>query len=343
MKKASIKIPTLIILVSFSIYSQTLQQEQSQQSFWLYVLVILILLAALGSIIWAVKLKKESEEHSFISSKPKTTSQELSSENTTMPTSSARKQEVNPTLLLPVFISKNIPTPKPLAPLPLSNDEGLLSAIEEIEMQEEDEELRLLSLKVLAAFRTRNSVEALTKVIHSDPSDEVKIKAIQILSAFNHESAFEPILLACADVSKRVRAAAVQALSRLNIDRADAWMRILQSDDPERIRLCARAAIESGFAERVFERLVSKDFKQAKEAIALIALLIEADETTIIFRRLSEEKDLVIQKAILHVIKLTKSEKALGGLYLTLDKGNLPEEIKEEIDEIIESISLKPS
>ncbi|MCS6873980.1 MAG: HEAT repeat domain-containing protein [Pyrinomonadaceae bacterium] len=324
-------------------YSQAFQQEDPQQSFWWYVIILLLLLAALGTVLWAMRLRKETEKLTPPKSKTiKTTpvAKEPLQETPIKTKQITRKAEVDINLLLPVFLTKSLPSPKPLTPLPTSNDEGLLSAIEEVETQGEDEELRLLSLKVLAAFKTRNSVEALEKIIRYDPSDEMKIKAIQILTEFNHDSVFEPILIACADSSKRVRAAAVQALSRLNIDRTEAWMRIVQSDDPDRLKLAARAVVESGFADKVFERLISKDFKQANEAIALIALLIKADETTIIFRRLSEEKNQILQKAILHVVKLTNSEKALGGLYLVLEKGELTEELKQEIDEIIEHISL---
>jgi len=347
-----------LISITVMVYSQNELQAESQQGLWWYLLVFLFLFGAMGSIIWVIVLKR-SVQQGRANKKEIPHFKKVEEFNPKIPPKEPRKETKKETLfdtsrqsvvsfmdtlpLLPVFLAKSLPTPKPLTPLPVSNDEGLLSAIEELETADADEELRLLSLKVLAAFRTRNAVDALSKLIQNDQSDEIKIKAIQILTEFNHESVFEPILLACADSSKRVRTFAVQALSKLNIERSEAWMRIAESDDPERLRLCASAAIESGFAERVFDRLLSKDTKQANEAMALLALLIKADETTIVFRRLAEEKNQILQKAILKVIRLTGSDNALGGLYLMLERKDVSDEVKKEIDEIIESITMSRS
>lgn len=343
-----------LISITVMVYPQDELQAESQQGLWWYLLVFLFLFGAMGSIIWAIVLKRSvQQERANKKENPQFKKAEEFNPKAVLKESKkeisfeAKRQSVVSFMdtppLLPVFLARSLPTPKSLAPLPVSNDEGLLSAIEELETTNADEELRLLSLKVLAAFRTRNAVDALSKLIQNDQSDEVKIKAIQILTEFNHESVFEPILLACADNSKRVRTFAVQALSKLNIERSEAWMRIVESDDPERLRLCASAAIESGFAERVFDRLLSKDTKQANEAMALLALLIKADETTIVFRRLAEEKNQILQKAILKVIRLTGSDNALGGLYLMLERKDVSDEVKKEIDEIIESITMNRS
>jgi hypothetical protein len=241
----------------------------------------------------------------------------------------------------PIFDIKRIEPARPFTALPISNDEALLSAIEQTQDEyEEDEEVRDLAVRILAAFKTRNSVEALSQVALYDLSSNLRSKAVSTLAGFNHESVFEAILLACADPTREVRAAAARGLSRLSFDRADAWLRIGETGEPGRMRQAARAAIEGGFVERIYDRLVHRDLKHAFEAVGLLSLLIKADETAPIFQRLADEKDAQMQRAILHVIKITGNENALNGLCSLLDKKHLSMELKNEIDATIEAMGL---
>jgi hypothetical protein len=240
---------------------------------------------------------------------------------------------------LPVFSIQKIQPARPFAPLPMSNDESLMSAIEQTHEEfEDDEEIRELSVKILAAFKTRNSVEALSEVALYDLSSTLRSKAVTILSEFDHESVFETILLACADPTREVKAAAARALFRLSFDRANAWMRIVQSDEEGRIRQIARAAIEADLVERSLERLVHEDQKIAQEATAFTALMIKSGETKEVFNALVNHKKMNLRKAILHVIKITKDQKALEGLYSLLEQKNLPLELQEEVDKTIEEM-----
>lgn len=240
---------------------------------------------------------------------------------------------------LPVFSIQKIQTARPSVPLPISNDEALMSAIEQTHEEfEEDEEIRELSVKILAAFKTRNSVEALSEVALYDLSAALRSKAVTILSDFDHESVFETILLACADPTREVKAAAARALFRLSFDRANAWTRIADSDEEGRMRQIARAAIEADLVERSLERLVHEDPKIAQEAAAFTALMIKSGETKEIFGALMKNKKMNVRKAILHIIKITKNQKALEGLYTLLEKNNLPLELQEEVDKTIEEI-----
>lgn len=240
---------------------------------------------------------------------------------------------------LPIFSIKRIELARPVAPLPLSNDAALMSAIEQTHDEfEEDEEVRDLALRILTAFRTRNSVEALSQMALYDLSSNLRSKAVAILSEFNHESVFESILQASADPTREVRAAAARALSQLSIDRADAWSRIFESEAEGRMRQAARAAVESGFVEMSFERLVHGDVRYAYEAVALMVLLIKAGETEEIFRALENHKNKNVRRAILHVIRITKSQNAIDELSLLLDKKTLPLELQEEVDKTIEEI-----
>ena len=145
-----------------------------------------------------------------------------------------------------------------------------MSAVEQTHEEfEEDEEIRELSVRILAAFKTRNSVEALSEVALYDLSSNLRSKAVTILSEFDHESVFETVLLACADPTREVKAAAARSLFRLSFDRANAWTRIADSDEEGRMRQIARAAIEADLVNRTLERLVHEDHKIAQRLLRL--------------------------------------------------------------------------
>lgn len=242
---------------------------------------------------------------------------------------------------LPVMNFEKIKPAAEFAPLPISNDEALLSAIEQAHDEyEEDEEVRDLSVRVLTAFKTRNSAEALSQIALYDLSSTVRSKAVATLTEFNHESVFESILLACADPTREVRAAAARGLTRLSFDRADAWARIMETNEKGRIRQAARAAIESGFVERAFDRLAHTDRQTAYEAFVLLAMLVKADETEPIFSALRNNKNIKVREAILHLLQVTKEQNALNELYNLLEDKSLTPDLKAKVDKVIDSIGL---
>ena len=242
-------------------------------------------------------------------------------------------------LKLPIFSVQKLDIARPFIPLTISNDPALMSAVEQThDEMEEDEAVREIALRILNAFKTRNSVEALAEIALYDLSSNLRSRAVTILSDFDHESVFETILLACADPTREVRAAAARGLFRLSFDRADAWLRIAETDEDGRMIQAARAAIEGDVVERSLVRLVHHDKKVAAEAFALVALLIKTGETKEVFKALENHSDINVRKAILHVIKITKNKKALEGLYSMLEKNSLPLEFQEEVDKTIEEI-----
>ncbi len=242
-------------------------------------------------------------------------------------------------IALPIFSIERVELARPFAPLPLSNDDALMSAVEQTHDEfEEDEEVRDLALRILQAFKTRNSVEALSQMALYDLSSSLRSKAVNILADFNHESVFETVLLASADPTREVRAAAARALSKLTLDRADAWTRIFESDEPGRIGQAARAAVESGFVEMSFDRLVHQDKKYSYEAFVLMVLLVKAGETEPLFKALETHKNINVRRAILHVVKVTKDEQAVEKLCRILECGTLPLELREEADKTVEEI-----
>ena len=245
---------------------------------------------------------------------------------------------------LPIFSIQQLERARPFNPLSISNDESLISAIEQAHEEfEEDEQVRELAVRVLAAFKTRNSVESLSQIALYDLSSNLRSKAIGILSDFNHESVFETILLACADPTREVKAAAARALFKLSFDRSDSWTRISESNDTYRMKHAARAAIAGDLLERSFERLVHHDSKVVYEAFALVALLISAGEADEVFKAIEYHRNANVKLALLHVIKILKNEETLSGLYSLLEVGNLSKEIKEAVDKAIESFELVPA
>lgn len=216
---------------------------------------------------------------------------------------------------LPINSFVSLRDPRFYEPLPLSDDPSLLSAIEQANEEfEEDEAVRELAVKVLAAFRTRNAVEALTQIALYDLASNLRSKAVSTLTDFDHPSVFEGLLLACADPTREVRAAAARGLFRLSFDRADAWKRLAATGDEYRMRHAARAAVESGIAVKSFDRLVHEDLKVAQEAFSLVAFLVVADETDEIFKSLRSHKDERVKFALLHVLKVMSDERSLTKL-----------------------------
>lgn len=245
---------------------------------------------------------------------------------------------------LPIFSIRRLERARPFNPLSISNDESLISAIEQAHEEfEEDEQVRELAVRVLAAFKTRNSVEALSQMALYDLSSNLRSKAVSILAEFNHESVFETILSACADPTREVKAAAARALFKLSFDRSDAWTRISESNDIFRMKHAARSAIAGDLVERSFDRLVHQDGKVVYEAFTLVALLISAGETDVIFKAIEYHRNKNVKLALLHVIKVLKNEESLSGLYSLLEVGNLSQEIKEEVEKTIESFELIPA
>jgi hypothetical protein len=224
-----------------------------------------------------------------------------------------------------------------------SQDESLMEAIEQVlDEFNEDEEMKELSMRIIAAFKTSNSVEALSQVALYDLQANTRCRAIEILGEFDHDSVFEPIILACADPTREVRAAAARMLTRLGFNRADAWARMSLIDDEGRMRQIARAAIEGGLVERYFDRLTHKDYKQAYEAFALFTLLLKARETQPIATALESHPSHMVRIALIHVIKVNKELDSLPFLLKLSERKDLPKEVWESVEDAIKIFSPEP-
>lgn len=242
---------------------------------------------------------------------------------------------------LPIFKIRRLEPARPFSPLSISNDESLMSAIEQTHDEyEEDEEVRDLSVRILTRFKTRNSIEALSQVALYDLSSNLRSKAVSILADFDHESVFEAILLCCADPTREVRAAAARGLFRLSFDRADAWTRIAETRDEYRMRQAILAAKEADLVKRSFDRLVHSDQKIAYEAVTLLVLMISAGQTEEIFKAIDSHPDDNVKLALLHVIGLAKEEETIPRLQAILDNSTISMDLKKKIEEVIHGFEM---
>lgn len=239
---------------------------------------------------------------------------------------------------LPIHSFSQLAPVKRYIPLPISEDQALLAAIEQANDEyEDDEAVRELALKILARFQHSNSVDALAQIALYDLSSNLRSKAVTTLSDFDHESVFETILLACADPTREVRAAAARGLFRLSFDRAHAWKRIIQSKDEFMMSHAARAAVEASMVSKSFDRLIHEDYKIAYEAFCLVSLLVQAGETNEIFRAIREHKDERVKLALLHVLKVQKDERVIAELTNLANETALPEDVGEKVRETLNS------
>jgi hypothetical protein len=245
---------------------------------------------------------------------------------------------------LPIFSFQKLELARPFAPLAVSSDEDLMNAIDQARDEfEADEEIRDLAVRIMARFKTHDSVEVLSQIALYDLSSNLRSKAVSALADFDHESVFETILQACADQAREVRAAAARGLFRLSFDRADAWTRIAECGDEFRMRQAALAAQEADLVKRSFDRLVHNDQKIAYEAVTLLALMIRAGETEEIFKALESHHDSNVKLALVHVIGLAKTEEAVSGLYEIIEKSTISKELKNKMDDVIDSFEVIPA
>lgn len=239
---------------------------------------------------------------------------------------------------LPINRFEGFREPKPFDALPVSNDESVLSAIEQTHDESvEDEEIRGVAVRVLARFKARNSVDALAEVALYDLSANLRAKAVTALAEFDHESVFETVLLACADPTREVRAAGAKALFNLSFSRADAWVRIAECGNQYRVVQSARAALEADFLSRSVDRLVHADEHYAYEAFALVAILIKAEETEELFRQLESHADTNVKLGILRVFGIIRDEKILPALQAFSESDYAAGDVRKAANELLES------
>lgn len=244
---------------------------------------------------------------------------------------------------LPIGQFEGVSAPRMYENLPVSDDDNLLDAIEELQDgSEADSDVRMIALRVMASFKSKNAVEALSQVALYDLSGTIRSKAVTILAEFDHESVFEAIVLSCADPSREVRAAGAKALFRVTFDRADEWARFANCEDQFLSRQVARATVEAGIAERSFDRLVLRDEKAAYEAFALVYLLIKTGETEKLFEAVREHRDLKTRIALLHSLKVANVAEVIPELSALIAAEPMSSAVADKAREALLGINALP-
>lgn len=244
-------------------------------------------------------------------------------------------------LALPVSTFKKLQRANVFIQLPESHDHALLEAIEQTnEDSEEDVQVRTQALKLLASFKTSNSVAAIAQMALYDLSSKLRSDAVQVLADMDHESTFETIVTCCADPTREVRASAARALFKITFDRAHAWARIVESGDTARMRHVARCAIEGDLVERSFDRLTHADRKIAYEPFALAALLVKAGETEPIYKALTTHRDENVKLALLQVLQAIKADSTFENLSELMTRHELTPRMVDKINEVRSAVQM---
>lgn len=238
---------------------------------------------------------------------------------------------------IPTFDS--LAAPAVIEDLPVSDDANLLKAIAQLRDITATEEEREEAITVLSGYATQNSIDALAEVVKNDESSRLRIGALNALGSFNHESVFEPILIACADTSREIKAAAARILSRLTIDRTEALSRIIRSGDPVRLKQAANACIDVGMVNHAFDRLMHSDHNQARNAFAVINLLVSAGEYKPIVNSITFPSDIHVRLATIEALRTLAPVKMLPALYELTAKDNLAGEVREELEKLVAELT----
>lgn len=237
---------------------------------------------------------------------------------------------------LPISTYAEIAPSKPYTELPVADDASLAAAIDTLlDETEESEDARGEALRAISENRSKNSVDALAEAAFYDVSSNLRSRAVTMLTEFDHESVFEPILLACADPGREVRAAAARGLFKLSCNRADAWTRILESNDEYRMKNAVRAATESNIVKLSFDRLIHEDLKMSYEAFVLTALVVRSGETKQLFDTLGSHPDPTVKRAILHVLETFGDERVAEPISELLSKQLLSADLAQIAGDIM--------
>lgn len=168
--------------------------------------------------------------------------------------------------------------PPALESLPqIVEDESFFDAL--VDIENEEAMVRCLAARILAKYRTGNSVKLLSRAAMDDLDNEVKLEAIESLRILAHDSCFAPLLAAASDVNPNVKQAAVKALTTLSVNLADNYTRLVLSNDEEINKRVAKSCIANGLAHKAFMQIISNDYEQGYEGFALLSFLAKAGET----------------------------------------------------------------
>jgi hypothetical protein len=207
-----------------------------------------------------------------------------------------------------------------------TDDDVFLDALDQL--QDEDPEARVLAVRVLGQFVSRNAVSALSFAAGNDPESSVRASAVASLGMLGHESVFPAVLAACADPAPDVRLAAARTLSDLKFSRAEAYSRMIEEGDPEMLRKAVAACQQTGMTARAFDRLASPDSRQSYEAFAILSLLVKAGETKPLFNAIAQHPAENIRLAAVKLLRSSKIPGIFGQMSIMADASALTPRVR---------------
>jgi hypothetical protein len=250
--------------------------------------------------------------------------------------------EVPATPEVPVFVAPAATAPietgpiisvEALSPAPevspiedFTDDDVFLDALDQL--QDEDPEARVLAVRVLGQFVSRNAVSALSFAAGNDPESSVRAAAVASLGILGHESVFPTVLSACADPAADVRLAAARTLADLKFSRAEAYSRMIDEGDPEMLRKAVAACQQTGMTARAFDRLASPDSRQSYEAFAILSLLVKAGETKPLFNAIAQHPAENIRLAAVKLLRNSKLPGIFGQMSIMADASALTPRVR---------------
>jgi hypothetical protein len=243
----------------------------------------------------------------------------------------------------PIFSIRSVPVPPEMRSLPTSDDEAIeLAAKNADEEYQPDPEIREDAVAILGTSCSEQAVEALAQVAIYDTSSNLRTLALSRLAEFDHEAVFESVLLACADPTREVRAAASLALSRFSFSRGDQWLRLSQLEDEFLVRQCARAVLAAGLHQAAFNRLINRGRNSVIEALGIVLVLINGQETDEIIDTIATTSDPLVAKALLHAVSLSGDRRAIDELAVAAETVEISAETSTEISKLVNS-SITPT
>lgn len=217
-----------------------------------------------------------------------------------------------------------------------TEDNGLNEIFADLESPAES--TRAVAAQQLSMHPVKESVDALTNLVLSDPESSVRAAAVASLCSLDHESVFAPVLVALADESRFVRAAAARTLTSLHFDRADAYVRLMENAQPMMLQKVAKACIETGIAAQAVDRLISEDRRQSYEAFSLFSLLARAHEIEPILDVIRKHKDEEVRMAALRVLNLSADSSLAPQLREVVASDGVPEHVRTAVLELLYKI-----
>lgn len=230
----------------------------------------------------------------------------------------------------PLRVDWELREPPEMEALPqMVEDDSFFDAL--VDIEDEEAMVRCLAARILAKYRTKNSVKLLSRVVMDDLDNEVKLEAVDSLKTLAHESCFAPLLIAASDENPNVKQAAVKAFTSLSFNLADNYARLLQSNDEELMKRAAKSCIVTGLVHKAFIQIISYNYEQGYEGFVLLSLLARAGEAKPLMDAITKHPNMDVRTLCIRIMNEVHKPEVKEEMYGLLTKENLPNAVRTSI------------